>query len=105
MEVFIMAHENVMLRVSSSELRRRAEELRNFNTNLRTEIKNMEGREARLSGMWEGDARNEFHNQFNTNKSMFQNFCTLIDKYVVALEDAATEYDRREADNVQIART
>ena len=100
-----MAHENVQLRVSSQELRRRASELRQFNTQLRERVRRMEERENRLASMWEGDARNAFHNQFNTNKTMFQNFCTLIDKYVVALEEAAQEYDRREAQNVCIAKT
>ena len=46
--------------------------------------------------MWEGEARNAFHNAYATDAEKFQNFYNGIARFVQALSDAAQEYAKAE---------
>lgn len=56
-------------------------------------------------GMWEGEAKNAFHNAFQNDKAKMQNFKTAIDQYVAALQNIAAKYAQAEAANVNTAST
>ena len=94
-----------LIQVTPATLRAKAEELRSLNTNLKAKVENMNEVEQALAGKWKGDARDAFHQVFNNDKAQFDNFSILIENYIVALENAATEYDNKEAMNQQIAST
>lgn len=90
-------------RVTTNELRTKAEELRNLNAQFKNEVGNMEALESALSGMWEGEARDAFHNAFISDKTQMDNFYNAIEVYVARLEAAAEKYAQAEAANVEIA--
>ncbi len=92
-------------RVTSQQLRQKAQELRSLNSQFKSSVSNLQASESALNGMWEGDARKAFHNAFTQNKSQFDKFGTGIEEYARRLEEAAREYDRTEAHNVSIAGT
>lgn len=90
-------------RVTTNDLRSRAEELRALNAQFKNEVANMEALESSLSGMWEGEAKNTFHNAFTSDKVQMDNFYNAIEVYVQRLEAAAAKYAQVEAANVEIA--
>ncbi len=92
-------------RVTSSALRRKADELRNLNHQFKASVSNLQASESALNGMWEGDARKAFHTAFMQNKSKFDSFSTGMEEYAQRLLDAAAEYDNTETKNVGIAST
>lgn len=92
-------------RVTSAQLRSKAQELRGLNERFKDSVGNLQASEQALNGMWEGDARKSFHDAFTQNKSKFDKFASGIEDYIQRLEQAAQEYDRVEAQNVEIAKT
>ena len=91
--------------VTAKELQAKAEELRNLNQQFKSEVSNLESVEGALSGMWEGEARDAFHNAFNSDKIQMDNFYNAIELYAVRLQEAASKYMQAEAPNVEIANT
>ncbi len=94
-----------LIRVTTETLRNKAEELRQLNSNLNTEISGLRESEARLSGMWEGEAKEAFHKQFLMDAEKFEAFYKGINQYIQRLEETATSYDKAEAANVSTANT
>ena len=91
------------IRVTSAELRRKADELKNLNSQFRAKVEDLTNCEGSLASMWEGDAKNAFHTAFNNDKIQWNNFHTLIEQYIVTLNNIAAEYDNKEAINTNIA--
>lgn len=91
--------------VTAKELQAKAEELRNLNQQFKSEVSNLESVEGALSGMWEGEARDAFHNAFNSDKTQMDNFYNAIELYAARLQEAASKYMQAEAANVEIANT
>ena len=92
-------------RVTPNELRAKAEELRALNAQFKSEVGNMEALEGALAGMWEGQAKDAFHNAFISDKTQMNNFYNAIEVYVQRLEATAAKYAQAEAANVEIAST
>lgn len=92
-----------LIQVSATELKAKAGELRNLNSQFKTQVGNLESQEQTLVGMWEGEARDAFNNAFNNDKAQMDNFYNLIEQYCVALENIAAKYDMAEAQNVSTA--
>ena len=75
----------VRFKVNPQELVKQAQELQALNERFKTEVQTMTEKEQALSSMWEGEARNAFHNAYAT-----------IARFVQALSDAAQEYAKAE---------
>lgn len=90
-------------RVTSAELRRKADELKNLNNQFKTKVGDLVNCEGSLAAMWTGPAKDAFHSAFNNDKAQWDNFYALIEQYINALNTNATEYDSKEALNVSIA--
>ena len=81
--------------VTSSELKAKANELRNLNAQFKTQVGNLESQEGNLVTMWEGEAKNAFHTAFMNDKSQMDKFYDLICfllKYVICLTDVIIIY-------------
>lgn len=89
--------------VTSSELRKKAEELRNLNSQFNSKVEELSNDELNMASKWEGEARDAFHNAFNMDKVKWSDFYAAINQYATALETIAAEYERKEAENVVIA--
>lgn len=89
--------------VNSSTLKSKAQELKNLNNNLKTQITNLTTQESSLNGMWDGDANTAFHNEFNKDITQMNNFYNAIEKYVSVLLEIANQYDSAEQSNQNIA--
>ena len=94
-----------MFRVSPAELKSQADRLRDLNLKFREEVQKMNEREQALSKMWEGPARDEFHNAYQTDFEKFGVFYKGINDVVTRLVEAASDYSRAENTNVSTART
>lgn len=93
------------IRVTPTTLRNTANELRTLNERFKNEVAAMNDSEGRLAGMWAGDARDAFHNQFQIDKEKFDTFYAGINQYVERLIATADAYDKAEAENVATAQS
>ena len=84
--------------VTSSELKSKANELRNLNAQFKSQ-------EGSLVSMWEGEARDAFDMAFKNDKTQMDNFYNLIEQYCAALETIAAKYEAAEARNLSTAQT
>ena len=91
------------LSVVISELRSKKEELEGLNQQFFTQVGSLEETEGALNGMWEGDARVQFHTAFTNDVTQMHNFYNAVAQYVAALESAIALYQQAEAQNVEIA--
>ena len=91
------------IRVTSAELRRKADELKNLNNQFKSKVGDLKSYEQSLTSMWEGDAKTAFHNAFNKDQIQWNNFYNLIEQYIITLRNIATEYDNKESLNANIA--
>ena len=85
-----------MITVTPATLSTKATELKNKNKKLNTMISELKGIESSLNSMWDGEARQEFHTQFNKDMGQMEKFKQLIDKYAQALEDIKKQYETTE---------
>lgn len=56
-----------LIRVTASQLRAKAEELSGLNRQFETQAGELEACEQKLSGMWDGQAKDAFHQAFARN--------------------------------------
>lgn len=91
------------IRVSTRELRNRANELENLNEKFHQEVMKLRQDETNLNSSYEGDAQKKFHEQFTLDVEKFDKFYTMIQQYIVQLRSDADQYDRTENINVDIA--
>lgn len=94
-----------LIRVTAAQLRAKAEELTGLNNNFKTNVSDLEACEQNLAGMWEGQAKDAFHQAFNSDKVQMTNFSTLIEKYVSTLLTIAAKYEQAESVNTETAST
>ena len=93
------------IKVTSSELKRRADDLQQYVTKFRSEVDKMVGYEQELAGMWEGDAQAAFRKAFNEDKRKMDQFAQNIDSYIRALNSDADKYETAEQKATDIANT
>lgn len=91
--------------VTVSELKAKANELRDLNSQFKTQVGNLESQEESLCSMWEGGAKNAFDKAFKSDEAQMDNFYNLIEQYCVALENIAAKYDQAENLNTSTAQT
>ena len=89
--------------VTASQLKAKAQELNNLNFQFKSQVETLNETENSLNGMWEGDARNAFHNAFQQDKAQFDNFYKVMQTYVEALQTIAAKYEMAEAQATEIA--
>lgn len=94
-----------LIRVTASQLKAKAEELTELNTNLKSNVQELEACEQNLVGMWDGEAKEAFHKAFSNDKIQMTNFSTLIEKYVHTLLTIAAKYEQAEMLNTETANT
>ena len=91
--------------VTSSELRKTAEELQNLNNQFKQKTEDLTGKENELNGMWDGQANDAFHAAFTKDKGQWDVFSNTITEYANALIQIAQKYDQAESINTQTATT
>lgn len=89
--------------VTASQLRTTASELRGFNGQFKSQVGYLETQESNLASMWEGAAKEAFHNAFINDKGQMDAFYDLIDKYCITLEQIADKYAQAENQNLDTA--
>lgn len=92
-------------RVTSSELRRKAARISELNGQFRAKANELGEQEAALCNMWEGQAKDTFHQAFLRDRQQMEVFHQLIGQYVQALLEIASRYERAEERNREIAAT
>jgi WXG100 family type VII secretion target len=93
------------VQITPAQVRARADELRAQNAQLKAQIELLDETEQSLNTMWEGEARNAFHNAFQTDKTQMTNFYNEIQKYATVLEEMASRYEQAEQLNIETATT
>ncbi|MBS6395831.1 MAG: WXG100 family type VII secretion target [Clostridiales bacterium] len=91
------------IRVTMSQLKAQAEQLEALNEQFKSQINDLEATEQQLGTMWEGEAKNAFHNAFSSDKAQMDNFYGAIKMYVQALLADAAKYSQAEAASYNLA--
>lgn len=91
------------LSVIIAELSSKAEELDALNMQFFNQLGTLEETEGALNGMWEGDARVQFHTAFTNDITQMHNFYNAVGMYVQVLRDAVSRYQLAENQNVEVA--
>ena len=91
------------IQVTAAQLRNKAEELKNLNSNFSAQTESLKTTEEALKTMWEGEANNSFHNAFIRDKGQMDSFQRAIDSYINALVIIAGKYEEAEARNAALA--
>lgn len=91
------------LLVTASQLIAKADELKQFNATFKNKVNALEETEATLATMWEGEAKDAFHNAFTNDKTQMNNFYNAIEQYVAVMQQIAANYSKAEATNVDTA--
>lgn len=91
------------IKVTTGELRNKANELRQVNGNFKKAVEEMTVEEQQLMGMWDGEAKESFHQAYTSDKSQMDVFYDTIEKYCQALESNADRYDQAEGKNMGTA--
>lgn len=94
-----------MFRVSSAVLRQKADELERMNDQFKRRVDELQQQERNLANMWEGEARDAFHQEFNKDYSKFLEFYNGIAKYIQALRSTAQQYEAAERVNLCTAKS
>jgi WXG100 family type VII secretion target len=93
------------IKVTPQVLKQKAEDLRAYNAQFRSEVQKMVGYEQQLAGMWEGESQRAFRKAFNDDRMKMDTFARNIDNYVQALLTDAQRYEAAEAAATNIATT
>ncbi|MBR2675256.1 MAG: WXG100 family type VII secretion target [Mogibacterium sp.] len=93
------------LSVIISELNSKAEELNALNQQFYNQVGTLEETEGALNGMWEGEARTQFHTAFTNDVTQMHNFYNAVAMYVQVLINAVEKYQIAESRNVDVATT
>ena len=89
--------------VTPTELRSRAGRLSELNSQFRVKEEELSEQEAALCSMWEGGAKDTFHQAFTRDRQQMDVFHQLISQYVQALLEIAARYEQAEACSREIA--
>ena len=89
--------------VTSSQLRSAAGRISDLNNQFKARAEQLGEQEAALCSMWEGQAKDAFHQAFLRDRQQMNVFEQLIARYVQALLEIAVRYEQAEARNREIA--
>ncbi|MBO6142551.1 MAG: WXG100 family type VII secretion target [Lachnospira sp.] len=92
-----------LIRVDSHQLKAQAEQLKQLNATFKNTTSDLEASEENLNSMWEGDANDQFHKAFKSDKTQMDNFYNAIEKYVSVLQEMVANYESVEAVNTDTA--
>lgn len=89
--------------VTSQELRNAAERISDLNSQFKERALQLSEQETSLCSMWEGQAKDTFHQAFMRDRQQMDAFVQLINQYVQALLEIAVRYEQAENRNREIA--
>lgn len=89
--------------VTSSELRSAAGRISDLNHQFKARAVSLGEQESALCSMWEGQAKDAFHQAFLRDRQQMDAFTQLIAEYVQALLEIAVRYEQAENRNREIA--
>ena len=92
-------------KVTSSELKNKAQELRQVDSSFKTAVEELQTTEQQLLTMWDGEAKDAFDQAFKSDVGQMETFYQTIEKYCQALETDASTYEKAEQTNLQTATT
>ena len=90
-------------KVTPSVLTSQADELTELNGRFKGSIEKLVTSEGSLNSMWEGEAKDAFHNAFITDKGKMDEFYNLIIQYIERLRTIAQRNEQTEQTNYDIA--
>ncbi len=91
------------IKVTATQLNAKAEELEGLNNQFKNTVNALEETEVALAGMWEGEAKDAFHQAFNKDKTQMDNYFNAIAQYVGVMRQIAAKYAQAESVNVATA--
>ena len=91
------------IKVTTTELKNKAAELRQLNNQFKKAVEDMTNNEQQLMTMWDGDSKETFHKAYTSDIGQMEVFYQTIEAYCQVLEFNANNYDTAEQENNEIA--
>ena len=91
------------LMVTTSELRKRADELESLNEAFLGKVNGLKDDETLLGQSYVGEAQKQFHAQFINDAEKCKQFYNVIREFIQQLRTDAETYDKAEAANISVA--
>lgn len=91
------------IKVTSRELHTKSEQLAKLNQQFHKAVEEMTSYEQKLMGMWDGEAKEQFHKAYTSDAKQMEEFFRTIEKYCQTLKQDAVEYEKAEKRNLQTA--
>lgn len=91
--------------VTASELQSAISALQEDNNQFRSRLTELLNKQQELSSQWQGDANTAFNNAFNSDKSQWDSFASLVDQYVQTLQEILKIYETAENTNTGTAQS
>lgn len=88
--------------VTPQELRKIAEELRQYNESLKKQLQEMAAIKNSLNTKWEGTAKEAFNKKFEERATMFDVFYMAMQGYISVLLNIAERYENVERKNAAL---
>lgn len=89
--------------VTIDQLRSVRDQLSEMNARFDSQRKQLAETASALNGMWEGDAKDKFSQEFNRDQTQMQNFYNALCRYVQVLDQNIAKYLEAESRNLEIA--
>lgn len=83
-------------KVNTAALQSDAGELDDLLKQVRSNLDNMYTSVNALDGMWDGPANDSFNAQFQSDHTSFSDICTVIEKLISDMQEAAKKYNNCE---------
>lgn len=91
--------------VNTGTVASKAEELKTLNSSFKSQVENLVSTESSLNSMWEGEAKETFHREFQKDITQMNTFHSTIEKYVSSLSEIVKMYEKAENTNLSTAST
>lgn len=91
------------IKVTPAQIKNKADNLRQFNAQFKSEVEKLSAYEQQLAGMWEGEAQKAFRSAFNTDKGKMNRFYENVEKFAQAMDNIVEQYSSAEQSNTAIA--
>lgn len=93
----------MMVRITSAQVRQKASELRDMNTQFKIKAESLSASEEMLAVKWEGDAKVGFRSSFQKDRGNMDNFYKAVEQYCTTLENIAIMMDNADRQSAEIA--
>jgi len=91
------------IKITTQELKNTASEVRSINTDLQTQLEDINQKMNNLESTWESDGARDIRAAMNALNPRFEQYWSVVNSYATFLDNTATQYETAEQQVVTAA--